>query len=877
MEIIKIKDYVSNNEYANSIITKFNNNKLVIKGDTGVGGTSAILNITDQNIIIISPLSGMIAGKELVRLPHQMFIYQDSKDRWHHYESELRVGNKIILNTTPEQIIEIKKNNDYLYKQTMNIPFFVDESQVYSESDYRASMPVFYNILFHEHKGNFTLSTATPTFKNLDIPKHILDDMEIIKIEREVKRNKPITICPMNVYWEFIKSNCEKGNKVVLFTNDINKIKNIITPEALGYKTQTLVGETLAVKTSGVKPKTYGEYNNLLKSKIDDSADVYILSSKYLIGFDLNFDASIGIIMDENSKVDSFNVNQVTQAYGRVRKNVIEAKIFYNSLGTSNKEINKLEEAIESIEFDENYLEKIQPIIKDINHSFSYPMSNLTNSLNEYGFTVVEDKNEGTVVSTSANFPIKYRNLIIQEDQDPYIRHKELIKVYNKIKGDDPNYNGYTTKDLLLWATAYIALETGSEYLLKADAQRYDRLLKTAKTFIDVNDLAYPDQMNEMDKITKFRVSKNTMEIAINAGAVCISTGDIQTSYEFFTSMADSPFSKAKQIINTLYVIHLVENGQYSEETQRIIHGFSVVSECILEDYVKALSAVSKQNVQALLDTDNKEKLELLTKTYAKELKGNKIFNNTNRKIISQLEKLKGYNQSEINQIMDKATAIKSSLLLCKHGIRNTIKMNTYSIEIQIERHKNYLLSLLSLSCAGHMFGFKTTNIDNRVFNTATKTTRQLRLYTPYQIIHCDIKSAFASFLDTIVGSELSQDVYQNIMNKYNIERNEAKTVYNMMLNDNTRTSYEAKAFFKICGYTNDQVSEILKLTLNEKGSFYRTMTRMEDKLIQDFKYINRLDHTAVRLHDAVIMYNTPDNQNLTTEIGNYKFKITKF
>src|SRR6478609_5023922 len=98
MKIIKIPDYVSNHSYANSIITNFDNNKLVIKGDTGVGGTSAILNITDKNVIIISPLSGMIAGKEIVRQSHQMFIYKGSKDRWSNYEHELRVGNKIILN-----------------------------------------------------------------------------------------------------------------------------------------------------------------------------------------------------------------------------------------------------------------------------------------------------------------------------------------------------------------------------------------------------------------------------------------------------------------------------------------------------------------------------------------------------------------------------------------------------------------------------------------------------------------------------------------------------------------------------------------------------------------------------------------------------------
>lgn len=210
----------------------------------------------------------------------------------------------------------------------------------------------------------------------------------------------------------------------------------------------------------------------------------------------------------------------------------------------------------------------------------------------------------------------------------------------------------------------------------------------------------------------------------------------------------------------------------------------------------------------------------------------------------------------------------------CKHGIRNTIRINTYSIAKQVERHKYYILSLLSLSCAGHMFGFKTTSIDNRVFNTATKTTRQLRGYTPYELIQCDIKSAFASFLDTIVGSNIAQEVYSNLESKYKIDRGQAKTMFNMMLNDNQRIRSEAKKFFKACGYSNDEVVKIIDLTLKEKGSFYKIMTKMEDNLIEEFKHVNRLDYTALRLHDAIIIYNTPEFQNLTSVIGNYKFDI---
>ena len=481
MYIIKIKSHVSNDTYANGIITDFTNNKLIIKGDTGIGGTTAVLNITDQTIIIISPISGMIMGKEKVRLSHQMFIYQNSKDRWHHFESELRRGNHVVLNTTPEQIIEVKKNNKSLYDKIMQIPFFVDESQVYAESDYRASMTVFYDILFMEHTGNFTLSTATPTYKNLDVPKHILKDMDIYKIEREVKRVKKITISPLNNYWNFIKSNCDKGNKVVLFTNDLKKIQNILNEDNLGYKTQILVGDTLAVKTSGVKTKSYEEYDNIVKAKIDETADVYILSTKYQIGFDLDFDASVGIIMDEFSMVDAYNVNQVNQSYGRVRAKVLDARIFYMCSNSNNININQLESQINQIDFEKGHLKKIQPVINGINHALSYPKANLIDSLNDYGFTVNDEDAQGTVVATSVSFPIKYRNLINQEDQDVYIIKKELEKVYSNIKGDDNNFNGFGKKDLLLWATAYMAVETQSEYLLNARADRYERLLSTAK------------------------------------------------------------------------------------------------------------------------------------------------------------------------------------------------------------------------------------------------------------------------------------------------------------------------------------------------------------------------------------------------------------
>jgi hypothetical protein len=895
MKNLKIKDYVSNDTQANEIITNFDNNKLVIKGDTGIGGTTSILNITDKTVIIISPLTGMIKGKENRRESHQMFIYKDSKDRWFHFEREINGKKNVILNTTPEQIIELRNSNPELYLKVLKIPFFVDEFQVYAESEYREKLNEFYNILFNDHSANKTLSTATPTYKNLDIPKHFLDEMEIIKIQRIEQREKYITIEPIENYYNFVKSNCDKGIKVVLFTNDIRKINNIINSENFPYKVQTLVGTSLGTKLSQYSPKTKDEDYLMEKAKLDLNADVYILSTKYLIGYDIEFDAAIGIIMDEISNVNNFNVNQFVQAYGRVRKNVVDASIFYHSTSTENIEFNQLEKEIANIKYDENYLKNIQPYLFQINNGLTYPISNLMKSLSEYGFTTIILDELTTTNNVSTTFPERYRNLINQEDNETYILSRELNYIMNNIQGDDKSFIGFNSKYLLLWASAYIAVETQSPYLLNFEAERYERLLLRLKTFIDVNELAFPDKMTEMDQITKFRVSKNMQDIAIRDGAICeiinVSTvvkndsGKLELNRlvettrfnEASNRFYDETFNKAKYIINSLYTIHLINRGEYSSETERIIHGFSTVSKCIIDDFVSTLTQELGINIEELIATNNIEELNKIPISIIHSLNASDVFSNTKRKILSNLKKLEGYelySQNEINQIMDKASNIKTSLLECKNGIRNTIKMNTYSIEKQKERHKYYILYLLSHYLAGHAFGFLNTKKDNRIYNPLTKTTRQLRGYTPYQMLQSDIKSAFATFLDVMIGSNIALEVYGNIEMNREVDRNKAKRLYNSILNNYRVSSITARKFYRDCGYKEEHINQIIKLTTKERGGFYREMTRQEEKVIKEFKDVNELQADGLRLHDAVIFPNLPKYQNLQLKIGNCEFEV---
>jgi len=50
-------------------------------------------------------------------------------------------------------------------------------------------------------------------------------------------------------------------------------------------------------------------------------------------------------------------------------------------------------------------------------------------------------------------------------------------------------------------------------------------------------------------------------------------------------------------------------------------------------------------------------------------------------------------------------------------------------------------------------------------------------------------------------------------------------------------------------------------------------MTKKEENVIREFKEMNRLDETAIRLHDAIFIPNLPKYQNLITKFGKCEFE----
>ena len=163
--------------------------------------------------------------------------------------------------------------------------------------------------------------------------------------------------------------------------------------------------------------------------------------------------------------------------------------------------------------------------------------------------------------------------------------------------------------------------------------------------------------------------------------------------------------------------------------------------------------------------------------------------------------------------------------------------------------------SILFLVCNELKLSTKHFNVEmkgDRETNPLPQTSRQLRALTPFKVIECDIKSAWATFLDIETGANLKDHIYNNLMLSKGITRGEAKVLFNSVCNSGAyKSKAETTAFFLECGYTQKQCEHLITLTHDPEKKFYYSMTEYERLAIQHFTDINNLQR-GTRLHDAL-------------------------
>ncbi len=803
-----VKTIKFNSEYvsgkAKELITNFERNTYIIKGSTGIGGTTSLLNYTQSNCLIISPNVGMIKGKEGKEYTSdkQLFIYANSTDKWSDAINYLENENNInlIINTTPDQICLIRETNNDLYNKLRNFNVFVDEFHIYTtDATFRESVGMLMEYIFNEWLAKFKLSTATPNYNLIDIPKGI--EIDIYRIERENQPKKQLAYSyDINDVKPFVNDEVAKGRLVVLFTNNGNYHKSFNH-----LKVHNLVGETLKVKLA---PFLRGQNGIVYPS----DTQLLIVSSSFFAGFDIEQDCSMVVVSEQQIPQLKININNLMQAYGRGRNTVYNA-LFVNTITFKNvtttlndvnnaialaeTEINKANEALKLVEnytFTPQYVNRSEIRAKAIDVANDYILYNqkiMISELESNNFEVVEYDNtyinDIVVQSTTTLFQHRIKNLL--ELDETQLRYSYNTIKKNLTYKDNPTF---TTSLAMEYITSILLKKSDSHLVNMLDNRRLkaNELYSSMNKFLRVNHPTkyLTEQLNEKQQREAIRVHQQDKYIE----KLCDSWWLIKEWY-------------------LLYAVHKAKKGILPNNINR---------EILIYKY--------------FYDTD----------VYNTNLsdKHNRIRTTTNH-IIKQLNKAEiTLFESEVKWLND---VIKNRYKSLDSGETLT---NTNTKEHLVKKMVHALLFLWS---DGKNEVIK--EVKSREYHSLTQLPSAFRCIIPIKYLSIDLTSANPQIVDSILSTGIAQDVYNNLMSNRNITRNEAKVMYNACLNNHKLTLDKAYKIYFDAGYGELKAKELSKLTAEvEKGSFYEIMTANEKRLMDNYARV--LPIQSYRFHDAIIV-----------------------
>lgn len=144
-----------------------------------------------------------------------------------------------------------------------------------------------------------------------------------------------------------------------------------------------------------------------------------------------------------------------------------------------------------------------------------------------------------------------------------------------------------------------------------------------------------------------------------------------------------------------------------------------------------------------------------------------------------------------------------------------------------------------------------------RVYNKLIQTPRILRKVQPFEMVEFDIKSGHLSYIDLLVGSNVSKTAYENYAKKHNVSRDVAKRKFQSILNlREFRNTWHKKQEYlnTLCGFgwTIEQANRIvLEVTDAPDYLFGYWASKYESQFVNEFVEVNDLKGW-IRGHDAV-------------------------
>jgi hypothetical protein len=176
---------------------------------------------------------------------------------------------------------------------------------------------------------------------------------------------------------------------------------------------------------------------------------------------------------------------------------------------------------------------------------------------------------------------------------------------------------------------------------------------------------------------------------------------------------------------------------------------------------------------------------------------------------------------------------------------------------------------------------FRQTEKDGhfRVYNAFAQCPRTLRYTQAFQLVQCDISSAYPTMIDLKVGSSLGKSIYDQLATKRNISRSQAKILFNTALNSaKYRQGLKRDQYFSMlldCGYTTVQALTILYEITDGKEKFFDWASKQEKQIIEEFKKQNRL-FNGTRVHDAIVFLHLKklDYSSLNLNVKGFTFSL---
>lgn len=815
----------------------FTENKFLSKTSPGIGVTTALLNYTDGNLIIVSPLTPMILKKaenrKQYRSQTQFFKCNELKEnKWikvseYLYKTQKKDQN-IIINTTPDSLSYLYENNEELFRRLSKFPIVIDEyDTVVVQSELRDQCGRFLELIFNKWKGTFTLTTATPNYSYLDVPKNL--KISFYKVGR-AERNK-IQINYSNEYqdtFKFILSELEAGNKVACFTNNLN-----IHKREFSKLQKSLVGESLALKLEYYDVNTE-EFSN---GNPFSNADVVMFSGKYFIGYDIEDNISAVIISEAKNPATRIGVNLTIQALNRCRGEIKEILYVNTSLSSKLKPLEEhLTVAIKNFKrdvsyfsekaFNYNYAWQIkdnEPITPELycNRSklaaqalnqinlFELHMPELLRkrfqeyniSLHEYTAPKIDLKPAKSVKFNERLLAVSSSN--IEEMTVNYYKVKNTIRFKNQ-GSHNSNRAMERLTALLIKLINYddLTLKLSNPQLKSNDLYNYlDRFLQVnyPLNYLSDNYKRSSESLRQMVKISK----DNIIEIEEDL---------IRDWYLFFAAYRVKKTSFPKELNRYFLIREIPANWENLKEFQ---------------DDKKNRNNLAFRKVKKILETE--------------------------------LGKLTEGETDKVKEII-------------KAGFSNPTDTE----------YTRYSKKSLKRNLINTLYYFINPNIKvpvhhNREYNPLTRFPKAYRRLLPFNYVLIDIISANAQFVDKLIGSTRAEKVYKNIIDKTGFDRGKAKKLFNHILNKHDIPHKDALEFYlDYCGYGQVESESLAKITSGvERGAFYKSMTSLERPIIE--LYQQEFNDNGIRIHDGLVLAPWDIDKPLPLSVNGIRFKASYF